>query len=414
MNAGVSVREWAACVMLGLLVAACGNSSAGAPSADGGASSGGASSGGASSGGASSGGASAGGGFAGSVSTAGGSSGGASAGTSGGGSAGGGPFTKYQACVAYLNAQCNRRYFECGGLDARPDPCPEFVASCPDFLFSDGSQMDVPSALACAETWRTYSCDQLNQGLEPKCGPAGTRAVGEPCLYGRQCVSRACGRVNDIDHPDCGVCSSVGVAGDACYMKPIACPDAYECTGSGCQPSVHFNLPDGALCERLGQCAGASLCFPAADGMMRCQAQRKPGEDCSNGAYCEPGTTCGADQRCAVVVLASVGQRCGAGCASDGWCDNTTLGAEQAVCVARADAGAPCQATVDQDPAGTCRSGLSCSCNGSGCTPTCLYQRREGEACGDALSFCVSGTTCEAGKCVGVEQQGLFKAACGP
>ncbi|MEI9942527.1 MAG: hypothetical protein WDO69_35380 [Pseudomonadota bacterium] len=406
-DAGVGIRWSVGCIVLMLLFTACGNSSPGVP----------ASSGGAGNSGASSGGGAGSGGFAGSTTTTAGSANGGMSGAGVGGGAGAGgsaPVTKYQACVAYMNAQCNRRYRECRGFDAEPDPCPEFISWCPDFLFSDGSQMDIAGALTCAETWRNYSCDLLNTGFEPHCGPVGKRALGEPCVYGRQCASMECGSVgSDNAHPDCGVCIPVGVTGDICNKAPIACPDGDECTGAGCQVSVQFDLPDGALCERYAQCDGMSLCFPAPDGMMRCQPQRKAGEDCSNGAYCEPDTTCGDDYRCAASVPVQLGELClGRACASGGWCDGEVPDPAQAVCIAQANAGEPCHGT-QQEPAGNCRSGLTCYCEGTGCAHTCLYQRREGEACGDTLSYCIPGTTCEAGKCVGVELQGLATAACG-
>jgi hypothetical protein len=407
IDIGAGLRVIANGLVLGLLSTACGNSSAGAAGGGAGANNGGASNNGATAGG---------GGLASSTNTAGSASGGASGGVSAlAGAGGGAAVTKYQACVAYMNAQCNRRYLECRGFDAKPDPCPEFLRWCPDFLFSEDSQVDIPGALACAETWRNYSCDLLNQEQEPKCGlPAGKRALGEPCLYSRQCQSNECGSLgSDASHPDCGACIPVGVAGDPCYKAAIACPDGYECTGTGCQAAIHADLPDGELCERYGQCHGQSLCFPAPDGMMRCQPRRKVGEDCSNGAYCEPNAQCGIDNRCAAFVPVQLGELCsGHGCTAGGWCDNRAPNPNQTVCIAQANAGEPCQGSVE-DAIGNCTDGLTCYCEGTGCTRACLYQRREGEACGDALSYCFPGTTCEAGRCVGVDLQGLAKAACG-
>lgn len=344
--------------------------------------------------------------------------GGASSGATSGGMDIGGeaPVTKYQACVQYLNAQCNRSYFECSGFEAKADPCPEYLALCPDFLFSEGSQLDVPSVLACAERWRTYSCELLSQGFALDCGLApGTRALGEPCYNGRQCESMVCGRGNDAAHPDCGACVPVGKLGDPCDDGSFGCPNGYECTGDGCQPSYISNLPDGSLCERYGQCYGDSLCFFAPDGMMRCQPRRKLGEDCS-GAYCEVGLLCGTDSRCAAPgPPAAVGELCFPnGCAADAWCHGNALPAAEWVCVPSAAAGQPCLKHEGvNDLIGNCPKGLFCQCEGSGCAPTCLAMKHEGEACGDALSYCIAGTRCEAGKCVGVELQGLAAAACG-
>jgi len=321
--------------------------------------------------------------------------------------------TKYEACVTYMNAQCNKRYHECIGFEPQADPCPEFIRWCPDFLFSEGSQLDIPSVLACAETWRNYSCDLLNKGFDPDCGlESGTRALGEPCKYRSQCQSNECEAKKGLE---CGQCVPVGGAGDPCSDGSFACADGYECTSTGCQPSVQFNLPDGAVCQRYAQCHGLSLCFPASDGMMRCQPRRKAGEDCSNGAYCEAGTICGDDERCQVALPAKLGESCSdRACASDGWCTYSTTAPDQLVCVAKVKVGEQCQIQDPvQDLVGNCATGLSCFCDGTPCVPTCLYERREGDACADALSFCIPGTTCDAGTCVGVELQGLAKAACG-
>ncbi len=346
------------------------------------------------------------------VSGAGGATGGTSAGAAGSAAA----VTKFGACVAYMNAQCNRRYYECSGFEAKADPCPEFVGWCPDFLFSEGSQLDVAGVLACAETWRKHPCELLNKGFDPECGlPPGTRALGEPCFYSRQCASGACGKGNNAALPECGACIPVGKVGDPCYDGSVSCPNGDECTGEGCQPQITFDLPDGSVCERYAQCHADSLCFPAADGMMRCQPRRKLGEDCSNGAYCAKGLLCGVDNLCAMPVLAGLGELCsGRGCTAGGWCQGVAANPTQAMCIPIAAAGQPCftQEGVTDD-VGNCPDNLFCYCQGSGCTKKCVTLKHEGEACGDALSSCETGATCQSGKCVGGELQGLAKAACG-
>lgn len=358
------------------------------------------------------------GGATGGASAGGTNTGGASAGgANGGGGGGGATITKYQACVAYVNAQCNRRYLECSGFPTSDDPCPEYLAWCPDFLFAQDSQLDVGGVLACADKWRNQPCELLNQGFDPECGlPKGTRALGAPCFSGSQCASGRCGAGDDPLHPDCGACIPVGAAGDDCASGKVACPDGYECTGQGCQPQITFNLPDGSLCERYGQCYGDSLCFPAPDGQKRCQPRRKPGEDCSNGAYCESSATCGADEKCEAVVPAQLGELCYLrGCEAGSWCDNAVLAPDTTRCIARAEPGAPCQTLqgLSGDLQGNCPDGLTCSCVGASCSKTCRQVQHEGEACADALSLCIAGTECQAGRCVGVELQGLEQAECG-
>ncbi len=340
----------------------------------------------------------------------------AGGGTGGSAGDGNGAVTKYQACAAYINAQCNRVYLECSGFPASDDPCPEYLALCPDFLFSPDSPLEVEGVLACAEKWRNHPCEQLNQDIGPECGlPPGPRALGEACYSGTQCASRRCGAGKDELHPDCGACIPVGVAGDPCADGSHACPNGYECTAMGCQPSITFNLMDGAPCERYGQCYGDSLCFPAADGEMRCQPRRQLGEDCLNGAYCVKGATCGVNSKCESVIPAKLGELCYLrGCEAGGWCDNAAIARDTTRCIPVAQPGAPCQTLqgLSGDTQGNCPEGLSCTCVGEACAPTCVQQRHDGEACTDPLSQCIAGTECRAGKCVGVELQGLERAAC--
>lgn len=397
-------------IALGLAwTAACGNTAEAPSPPQGGSSSGGALSG---SGGSTAGSS----GQSGSSGSGGAPQGGGSSGQ-GGGSAGQSEVTKYQACAAYMNAQCNRRYLECSGFPAEDDPCPEFLVWCPDFLFAEDSRLDVAGVLACAQKWRDHPCELMNQGLSPECGLLnGTRALGEPCYSGAQCASRRCGAGEDPAHPDCGACIPIGKAGDTCTDGKVACPDRYECSSEGCQPGITSNLPDGTVCQRYGQCYGESLCFPAPDGQMRCQPQRKPGEDCSNGAYCVRGATCGANGKCEMLVPAKLGELCYLrGCEEGGWCDNAAIAPDTTRCIPRAEPGAPCQTLqgLSGDQQGNCPEGMTCACRDATCTTqACVNLRHDGQTCDTALLQCIAGTTCQAGQCVGVERQGLEGAAC--
>ena len=278
--------------------------------------------------------------------------------------------------------------------------------------------MDVPGVVACAEKWRSHPCELLNRGLNPECGlPKGVRALGEACYKGWQCASGACGTGADALHPDCGACIPVGGVGDPCADGKLACADGYECTGeAGCQPAITFNLPDGSLCERYGQCYGDSLCFPAPDGQMRCQPRRKPGEDCSNGAYCQKGARCGAESKCEALTPAKLGELCYLrGCEEGGWCDNAALAPETTRCIARAQPGAPCQTLIglSGDQQGNCPAGMTCGCRDRSCSDkTCVNLRHDGESCNRPLDLCIAGTACQGGQCVGVERQGLEEAVC--
>lgn len=348
-----------------------------------------------------------------------GQAGAAAAAGSGGSSAGTAslPTTPYDACVAYLNAQCNRVQRECGGREPLEDPCPYATDLCPDFLFAEGSSFDVASALACAATFRTFDCDKLNRGIYPDCvSLPGKHALGEACWGNHQCASSACGHGTDPLHPQCGQCVPIGKQGDPCADGSFGCPNGYECTGEGCQPqTLVFNLPSGAPCERYGQCAGDAYCFPALDGSMRCQTPLELGAPCAQGAQCNGGAC--VDGQCQVVNYdyANVGESCfAAACTPEAWC--SASGDMNGKCMARVAAGEVCQLDpgLSAETRGNCNSTeLSCQCEGPGCVRHCVKPAHVGEACNSALSACVAGTHCDGVKCVGTDSQGLYETTCG-
>jgi hypothetical protein len=282
-------------------------------------------------------------------------------------------------------------------------------------LFADGSNFDLQSAKACAETFKTYDCDQLNRGFCPDCvNLPGKRALGEPCRFSHQCASSACGSGMDEAHPSCGQCVPIGKQGDPCDDGSFGCPNGFECTGDGCQPQVVFNLPDGALCERFGQCAGIDYCFTAPDGMMRCQAPLAMGSPCTPDALCAGGTCVNGQCAPYVADYAAVGESCWQkACTSDGWCRHS--GEMDALCIAQAAVGAVCELDprLSAEIRGNCTEGLVCQCAGDGCVPHCLKQVGLNEPCSDPQVFCRVGTRCDGTRCVGVESQGLFEKVCG-
>lgn len=402
------VGAWSmgAVVWLGLAMACSSGTKSGSPAAGGATSQSGAGGGGAQQAGAAS--------QAGTQSGGGSSSGGG--GSSSGAGGGASVATPYEACVAYLKEQCNRVLQVCGGREPLEDPCPSAAEWCPDFLFADGSGFDVQSAMACAETFKTFDCDKLNRGIYPDCVRLpGTRALGQPCKYSHQCESSTCGRGMDTAHAGCGQCVTIGKLGDDCDAGATVCPDGTECTGGTCQTQLIFNLPDGAPCERYGQCAGIDYCFPTLQGEMRCQAPLALGAPCVPQSLCNGGTC--TEGVCAPFVFdyAAVGASClDKLCAPGGWCRNS--GEMSALCVAQASVGEVCERDprLSAETQGNCATKeLQCRCQGDGCVPHCLRVARVNEACSDPLVFCVLGTRCDAGKCVGVESQGLFEEACG-
>ncbi len=345
--------------------------------------------------------------------------GGVSAGGSGGetgasGGDGGEPaVTKYEACAAYINAQCNRRRYECAGRAAVADPCPSSVASCPDFLFAEGSNRTVEEMLACADEWRRYPCEKANRLEFPGCGSPGQRELGEPCVFGSQCASKHC-RGSSVN-PNCAICVPVGELGDACHNAepPIACPNGTECTGDGCAIPPVFNSPAGSECEDSRECAPGHWCSSDPnDGVDRCQRIAELGENCTGS--CEAGTYCAeASSKCEPAPApgepCASGNRCGLGA----MCNRDAL--PEPLCERRMAIGEPCipmpQAVYYPS---NCALDLMCECTDPSCQAgTCFAPGNMGEACDEPTVRCVPGTECQLGVCTPVESQGLADA-CNP
>ncbi len=355
--------------------------------------------------------------------SAGGSASGATGGVSAGGAGGrtdasagdgGKPsVSKYEACVAYMNAQCNRRQYECAGTTAVSDPCPWQLARCPDFLFAEGSNRTVEEVLACADEWLRYPCEKANRLELLRCGSPGQRELGELCVFGSQCASRHCGGLS-LDGK-CAVCIPEGELGDACYLAepPIACPNGTECTGHGCGVPPVFNLPAGSDCERAAQCAFGHWCAPdPSDGVERCQRIAALGEDCTG--VCEAGATCAAaSSKCE--PAAAPGEPCTDGyrCAPGAICNRDAL--PEPVCERRMAIGESCIRNPQEGyTAANCDADLTCVCTDASCqAASCYSPGKMGDACGDPSVRCVPGTECQGGVCIPLESQGLADA-CNP
>jgi hypothetical protein len=304
----------------------------------------------------------------------GGAGGGGNGGLGGGGASGtggyvGGPISATSACIAYRAAMA-KRIFECTGPAGGGTSAPDWGLNCPDDLFSPGSTRTPEAVAACAETWRTFSCDAVNRYGVPACATAGTRAEGEPCAFGTQCASYHC----DVSREQpCGTCAPAGPKlGEACLF---ACHPGSICVAGRCvagvPPPLPPRVPDGSPCG-VYDCLEDSYCDAPESGAMAATCRPVPAlgqscygtTPCPRGAYCA-GSTCAA--------LPRIGELCyvRGGCA-EGAC----------LC---AEAG----------------------CNNGRCTKLLL----EGDRCPEAGAQCHPGMECKGGVCVAKASQGLA-AAC--
>ncbi len=319
--------------------------------------------------------------------------------------------TKYGACKAYIHAQCQRRFVDCGEGSV-VSPCSSWLDQCPDVLFSDGSQWTVQAVLSCAQVWKTYSCDQIRQGKYPNCGgPAGTRAVGQGCIHSDQCASGLCSVLQELTLGDpanphyCFTCANPAGPGEDCSTTRRECQDGYACGGGGtCQPILY----QGQACTSSDDCDWYLECrADPADGVNRCMPSAAAGQSCQY--FCQEGYYCTSNTHiCAVAP--GLGQRCQAGpwyCSMGLKCD------AQSLCTTPGQSGASCVAYSNLDPS-NCADGLRCVCTDTTCsTPgTCRPTRDEGQPC-DTTTVCLPGTSCVAGVCKALDSQGLLQASCG-
>jgi hypothetical protein len=292
-------------------------------------------------------------------------------------------------------------------------------------VFSDGSARSVADVLACALVWETFPCDQVVKDQFPSCAVPGTRAAGEPCLYGSQCASNQCSlQTSEAAHPNCGTCASVGAPGAECdEFHGMSCENGYECGVTGlCVKEPEFGLPRGALCERYGACLGTDVCFPDPEDPShptKCQALPALGEPCPTVDVCQPGAFCSAARRCE--ALPSAGMDCalstlGGGissysCSADAACEDTP---DRPICSKRGARGETCHAKAGTLQVDRCVSGLVCGCLDKDCLyGRCVEKRGEGDSCAEPHTLCTPGTACEDGVCVASGLQGRFSDACG-
>ncbi|HEY5959936.1 MAG TPA: hypothetical protein VIV60_25450, partial [Polyangiaceae bacterium] len=98
--------------------------------------------------------------------------------------------SRYQACMTYMRAQCQRRFDDCGEQSTAEDPCIASLDRCPDIVFSPGSTWTEASLQSCGDDWKKFSCDEIRQNKRPSCSLAkGTRPIGDPCLFPNQCAT---------------------------------------------------------------------------------------------------------------------------------------------------------------------------------------------------------------------------------
>ena len=356
--------------------------------------------------------------------------------------------SKTEACIAYAIATCERSK-ACEGRDSTAE-CIFASLSCPDLVFSDGATRTVAGLKACAEDYKTFPCDKLENGELPACVTAGMRKHGDSCVFSSQCASLACKSAGN-----CGVCAVEAAAGQACTAPDVECGGALLCNRAAnrCEPdgrNTHPQVPVGRPCQVEADCPG--LDCPSATHL--CTAYPTLGMSCAENkhcgieSYCDlfsktctlrpgAGTDCGVDLASAVVgqcaldsicnpvqsphsvkcaKVPSVGEPCLTNmdsgeplpyCAGGARCDESQSPPR---CVAPLEAGAPC---LDRS---FCKDGLQCECpeGSSDCATAqvCSKIQLAGEPCGTPATPCHPGFSCTNGACVPLESRATFAKNC--
>ncbi len=167
----------------------------------------------------------------------------------------------------------------------------------------------IESSDVCARVGCVYGCDS-----------------NQDCQSNQNCFEGQCGAC--LRDSDCR-------AGQRCRSDHVCVTD---------------DGPDGAPCDRDGQCLNACI-----EGV--CQPRREPGDVCYNPADCESRLCIGGECGCATHAECGEGRRCrsdnvcvtddgenGAPCSADGQCINACI---EGTCADRQPSGGPCDTPAD-------------------------------------------------------------------
>jgi hypothetical protein len=358
-----------------------------------------------------------------------------------------------EACLAYSVAVCER-LAECGGYSDAD--CLTFGDRCPDSTASPGATRTIEGLKACAVTYETLPCDQVDAFVVPACVTPGERAQGEPCVFNSQCSSLTCKYAS----AECGKCALEVGMGESCAADDVECASGYQCGGPNqtcmplttpvappgpnepCSPSsppcvddywcppwtdaVCTPLPTvGQACESPGTCATDSYCVEDQIGNRVCMARPGLGEPCAapmDSPIAEP-YLCAKDLLCSYTSpmqgtcqpVPQAGEPCNIAPSnpSYGRCagSNCNFGFTPPMCRAPGNAGDACGGRSDCEPQLVC----DCPDTAPDCAPTiCVSYQLAGDACGaDPTAKCHPAFDCTAGTCQPAEVRGVFADACG-
>jgi hypothetical protein len=273
-----------------------------------------------------------------------------------------GSLTPDEACAAIASVRCAKRQTcEPGTLTAQYGDVTTCVArdkaNCVSSFSAPGSGNTPAATKACADAYPSWSCpDWYNNVIPDACKtPAGTKPMGNPCLFSSQCQSAFCGIATGAT---CGSCASIPTVGTSCaagvscggnglYCEPnsLTCQKLVTSPGYAC---------DAGSCGYLLGCvvaldAGSGTCQPLGLLDAGCDGQQHAAPTCAGALsytcifrYCVYDLYAGAGQMCGTNRDAGTYTRCAAGGSCQG-----SAGAQ--TCVAAAAEGFDCDTSLGID-----------------------------------------------------------------
>jgi hypothetical protein len=280
---------------------------------------------------------------------------------------------RYAACEPFW---LQTAYGQEGACETRLLP---FYAS---ILTAQGVLATLDQAEACASAKAALSCEEyLSNTIPPACQIAGSLPTGAACAHDWQCAGPQA-HCKLASQASCGVCSTLGQAGESC-LNDADCASGLVCgSSSTCETpaSSGKTCTSDADCEGMLTCLGSQCTAPEGEGSSCDDSMNYGGEDgCDaafgriSGLYCigtcvqaqiaQPGAACSyatpGDPQSKPNVLCANGQICDLGDAGRvGTCPNAVADGQSCVTVV----GSP-----NCLPPAVCSGGTCRLRDGSGC-----------------------------------------------
>jgi hypothetical protein len=274
------------------------------------------------------------------------------------------------ACAAFASAYC-AQFASCFPVDFKAAAygtdatCLSGVAArCVDEFTAPGSSWTIPQRMACTSALTT--CDAIGWNAPAVCVPAGTLALGAPCVYGTQCKSARCGGA--ATSGACGTCQTASALDAGCdpTQPQNPCAQGLVC-GTICQapsaqggpcPSAATDqcvapTAQGGACSDTSDCATGLTCIG-----QKCVPKRPIGQPCAWSPDCAGDALCVSGQ-CATATYGTTGMTCSTTVPGGPLCfaQDLCVGGSANKCYQRIGDGGMCMSTQECSPGLTCAGG---------------------------------------------------------